>query len=262
VFQTRRGLVAAAVTCAAAWAFAAPAAGSLERRSGGAASPPPAALRAVEILSPAPGERIRAGSDLEIRWQFSSAVPPHGLEEWEAFLSLDGGKSYPLRITPHLDLGVRSFSWRVAPGLQGGAQLLLRFGDERREWTLDPARSFDIEAGDEERHAANHLWSHPSSGPGEPARPGDRGVIWWQDGARDGSHLVEHTASRARPPTWQGSITAHLAYPPLAPPSSPLALPGPGSRASLDGAPFLLPRVTRPATSGPSIRLRIHRFNE
>jgi hypothetical protein len=27
--------------------------------------------------------------------------------EWEAFLSLDGGRTYPVRITPHLDLSIR-----------------------------------------------------------------------------------------------------------------------------------------------------------
>ena len=34
-------------------------------------------------------------------------------EEWEAFLSFDGGATYPVRITPHLDLELRRVRWQV-----------------------------------------------------------------------------------------------------------------------------------------------------
>jgi hypothetical protein len=276
-------VVAAALVSAVAWAFVEPA-GAAPRAEPSAlaqlaqraplapvASEAPPALRQVRITSPLPGQRIRAGSELDISWSFGSAASAAlsssgaGLEEWEAFLSLDDGRTYPLRITPHLDLAVRRFAWRVTPGLRGPARLLLRFGDERREWTFDPALIFEIEGDEEERHASSQPASERLSGRGESARPGDRGVIWWQDGSRDGSRLVVRTADRARPPTWEApeaSITASLGFAPLAPPAENSLLPPPHSGPSSYRDPPAWPRRAPPVGSGPSLRLRIHRFNE
>lgn len=85
----------------------------------------------VHLLEPASGAGITAGSAASIAWE-ASAVPAN-VEEWEAFISIDGGRSFPVRVTPHLDLAVRRFQWTV-PDLPGAEiSVLLRFGDEQEE---------------------------------------------------------------------------------------------------------------------------------
>jgi hypothetical protein len=85
----------------------------------------------VRLIEPAQRAEVVAGSTVPIAWDAASI--PAGVEEWEAFLSVDGGKSYPIRITPHLDASIHRFNWTV-PSLPGAdVSILLRFGDEREE---------------------------------------------------------------------------------------------------------------------------------
>jgi hypothetical protein len=85
----------------------------------------------VRLVEPANHAEVVAGSSVSIEWDAASI--PAGVEEWEAFLSVDGGKTYPIRITPHLDASIRRFNWTV-PSLPGAdVSILLRFGDEREE---------------------------------------------------------------------------------------------------------------------------------
>lgn len=85
----------------------------------------------VRLIEPAEQAEVMAGSTVPIAWDAASI--PAGVEEWEAFLSVDGGKSYPIRITPHLDASIHRFNWTV-PSLPGAdVSILLRFGDEREE---------------------------------------------------------------------------------------------------------------------------------
>src|ERR1700712_2541253 len=91
---------------------------------------------AVELLAPRAGATLAAGSEAELAWTPGagfSRLPD--AEEWEAFLSLDGGATYPVRITPHLDQDLRRVRWQVPPIPAADARLLLRFGDEREEET-------------------------------------------------------------------------------------------------------------------------------
>jgi hypothetical protein len=114
------------------------------------------ALFFILFLSPALARPARAATTpgkasariaenrLNVFWE---SCPP-GAREWEAFLSLDGGRSFPLRVTPHLSTAVRSFSWPIPWILAEDAKLRIRFGDgiSEREfdvdggWTLVPAR--------------------------------------------------------------------------------------------------------------------------
>src|SRR3954454_20904729 len=89
---------------------------------------------AVELLAPQAGATLAAGSEAELAWTPGagfSRLPD--AEEWEAFLSLDGGATYPVRITPHLDQDLRRVRFRVPDLPAADARILLRFGDERRE---------------------------------------------------------------------------------------------------------------------------------
>src|SRR5690242_19787531 len=88
----------------------------------------------VRLAAPAPEAILQAGGMAEIAWEPLAGLARIGpFEEWEAFLSLDGGKTYPLRITPHLDRDLRRVQWRVPPVPADDARLLLRFGNEGRE---------------------------------------------------------------------------------------------------------------------------------
>ena len=85
----------------------------------------------LRLIEPADHAEVVAGSTVPIVWDAGKV--PAGVEEWEAFLSVDGGKTYPVRITPHLDAGIHRFNW-IVPSLPGAdVSILLRFGDEREE---------------------------------------------------------------------------------------------------------------------------------
>lgn len=60
------------------------------------------------------GGTLRPGDDLRIDWSFDLGSPElAGVDEWEAFASADGGKSYFLKITPDMTLATRQVLWRV-----------------------------------------------------------------------------------------------------------------------------------------------------
>jgi hypothetical protein len=74
------------------------------------------------------------------------AAPPAGAE-WEAFLSLDGGLTYPIRVTPHLDASVRDFTVRLSGISSPSARVRVRVGDGTREIEQDLPESFAIGPG-------------------------------------------------------------------------------------------------------------------
>ncbi len=164
----------------------------------GAASPVDAASP-VRLVSPAAGATLVGGDTVELAWE---PLPPFGdlarVEEWEAFLSLDGGVTYPLRLTPHLDQGLRRFAWRVPSFPTSDARLLFRFGDERRETPVRLPQSFAIVAPALPSPLGDGVWllAHRALvAAGEPALPGQPGVSSWVEGSRQGgdSHLVVAT---------------------------------------------------------------------
>ena len=158
----------------------------------------------VRLLSPVAGTALVAGSQAELEWtplDAFSRLP--AAAEWEAFLSLDGGATYPLRITPHLDQDLRRVRFRVPDLPAADARILLRFGDERRETAVALPARLSI---------AGPLHSYPFlalpdrvSAAGEPALPGGAGVVAWVEGSRRGGGLRAVVAA-GRP-----SLAAHLA---------------------------------------------------
>lgn len=148
-------------------------------------------VSAPELVAPAAGQALRAGSLAVVEWE--GQPPLEEAEEWEAFLSLDGGRTHPLRITPHLDLSIRRFTFRVPAFPTHDARLLLRFGDERREVEVEPPHRFAIVPGLEGISPTSWI----SLSKGERARPGDDRVVFWVEGARDGSGLREVMAEEA-----------------------------------------------------------------
>lgn len=148
------------------------------------ASAPPEPAPPFVLVAPQAGAHLRGGSDSTLVW--SAASLPDGVNEWEAFLSLDGGTDYPLRITPHLDAGIRSFRWHV-PNVAGNAvRILIRVGNERDERLVVLPQTFTIEPTYAPLDLAA-LQRSPTDAVGEAALNGGEPVVQWV-----GVDLVTH----------------------------------------------------------------------
>src|SRR4051812_30573407 len=129
----------------------------------------------VRLLVPADGTVLQAGSTAVLEWApLAGPARQERWEEWEAFFSLDGGATYPFRITPHLDRDLRRVTFKVPRFPTRNGRLLLRVGDERRELAIELPQRFTISVPPEtlERFLDLHqaVWRR-----GEPARPGESG---------------------------------------------------------------------------------------
>lgn len=143
----------------------------------------------VALEAPADGAVLTAGSTAHLAWApLRGTEPLAGFEEWEVFLSVDGGASYPIRITPHLDAGIRQVLWEVPHLPTRDARLLLRVGDEHSETALRLPQRFAIEAtGAGATAAPSTAAFHLAFHRGEPALPGHPGVVSWVEGSRRGA---------------------------------------------------------------------------
>jgi len=168
-----------------------------------AALPLCADMRGV-LHEPREGVVLLGGSRATVTW--SSPQLPRFVEEWEAFLSVDGGTYYAYRITPHLELGQRTFTFEVPNVETERARFLIRAGDERREIEIELPATFTIRRDDAKALTAGHL-AIIDSERGEAARPGDRGVIQWIDGDRSGRHLILRSALRLAPTLCNALVT-------------------------------------------------------
>jgi hypothetical protein len=149
----------------------------------------------VRLMEPAEHAVVAAGSTVSIGWEAQNV--PANVEEWEAFLSIDAGRTYPIRLTPHLDARIHRFPWHV-PNLPGAeVTILLRFGDEHQERRFafpSRARITGLSSG------LAFLFEPPAfEAPrrGEAAAVGGEGVVGWVEGARDGSSLRQVFAREA-----------------------------------------------------------------
>lgn len=93
-----------------------------------------------EILAPTAGTVVRAGDVVEVRW---TPVPPD-VEEFELLLSIDGGKTFPVRFTTALDPKQTSYFWHVPNVPTGAARILLRVGVDDREEMMRPGPLFQV----------------------------------------------------------------------------------------------------------------------
>ena len=215
----------------------------------------------VRVTSPLQGMDLRAGSLAALEWEPLAAFGALDVEEWEAFLSVDGGATYPLRITPHLDSDLQRILWQVPATPTRDARLLLRFGDEHEETEYEVPLRFAISG----RASMGAVIAR--STPGEPARPGDSGVVIWVEGSRRGGSLRQ--MSSALPAgLYPGNRPAELipggviavisdSDPDPVPASSDLQFRSPPARRS---EPIPAVRLVRPAAV--PIRLLIGRQNE
>ncbi len=224
----------------------------------------------VELVAPRSGETLVAGATAEIAWApLASYAKLRGAEEWEAFLSLDGGATYPLRITPHLDQDLRRFSWQVPPVPTADARLLLRFGDERRETMVELPQRFSI-AASPVAAAPTFLLEIQSPARGERARldkddDDEAGVVAWVEGSRRGGALRQVVA--VAPPGFQTRIQPADTHEEAIELAGGHSLPVPELSATLGAVPQVPPgsRFAGPLDSHPfafDILLLTQRRNE
>lgn len=84
---------------------------------------------------------VSAGQTVVLRW---SGLPAE-VEELELVLSLDGGESYHVRVSPELEARELEYRWRVPDLPTRHAKLMLRMGGEEGERLGALSREFRIE---------------------------------------------------------------------------------------------------------------------
>ena len=222
---------------------------------------------AVRLLAPADGATLEAGASAELAWELASPLAAAPITEWEAFLSLDGGATSSVRITPHLDLDRRRVSFRVPDVPAVDARILLRLGDERREAPVFLPQRFTIAEGPGAAPACDlaSLFAVSSLTAGEPALPGAAGVVAWAEGGRTDGPWREVS-------TVPSGLGPGFSYPALAPESAVAASWPPEPRAATvqtgSRSPFAGPsRPSRPPARRPrplqaDLLALQHRLNE
>lgn len=90
-----------------------------------------AALGSPRFLSPAPNETLAPGSIVELRWT-AVCRPGSDDDEAEVVLSLDGGVTFPIRVSNELSPCETHFRWRVPSLASERARLAVRSGAEGR----------------------------------------------------------------------------------------------------------------------------------
>ncbi len=188
-----------------------------------------------EILAPASGAAVRAGDVVEVRW---TPVAP-GVEEFELLLSVDGGRTFPLRLTEMLDPRVTSFSWRVPNVPTGAARIVLRVGVDDREEMLRSGPAFEV-LGDAEA---------------PPGKFTFRGGEWWTTGgiAVEPREVEIEPSWSDQEPRRDGSAAA-VGFPPPRPDAGTLqtvASVSRGGAPSRRSCPAVHPREDGAATSFP-----------
>jgi hypothetical protein len=199
----------------------------------------------VAWVSPPAGAVWNAGESVTLEWRRTGSWPREiHVEEWEAFLSLDGGHTFPVRLTPHLDADLRAVRVSVPSFPSANARLLLRFGDERREVEWLVPGGFTIRAA---RLEAPGLPDGVAALPleeerGEAARAGDPGVVFWAEGRRDGGEW--RLASAAPVSGWRPAVE----------PDRRSAEPAASAESSSLAADCRRPCGISPRRSSPEIR--------
>lgn len=103
----------------------------------------------ARLISPTAGQVLYPGQKIRVEWK--SVLPPINLEgcEAEVWLSLDGGSTFPMCITPIMDPKAQYFYWTVPNFPTKTAVLDIRFGCEGwypENYAPQPASMFTISA--------------------------------------------------------------------------------------------------------------------
>ena len=120
---------------------------------------PALAAGAGDFVSPGAGGTLTGGSIAEARWRplDADAGRNPALDEAELVLSLDGGRTFPIRVSAELPPGATAYHWRVPSLASRSARLALRVGaahERGRERLVRISGEFAIAAGAAEPLAA------------------------------------------------------------------------------------------------------------
>src|SRR5439155_13089452 len=61
----------------------------------------------LRMIAPSSQTVLRGGHFVTLQWEADALGKD--VEEWEAFASIDGGRYYSVRLTPHLDIAIQRF---------------------------------------------------------------------------------------------------------------------------------------------------------
>jgi hypothetical protein len=203
---------------------------------------------APRLSSPPPGSVV-SGSDVVT---ISVSHPPAGASEWEAFVSLDGGRSYPLRVTPHLPIGELSFPWTVPALPSADVRVKARFGGRGGEEEFVFAETFSIAPG-----RARGAISADSGSLGLFPAAGEEGTVAWIDRDTRGIRLVVPVSLPGVEPAsrWRAFAAASLPSPRRRDIFTPPAVPRVGPPA--EKRPPLPPRISFGRTIASLSRLNV-----
>jgi len=94
------------------------------------AIPPPPPDYIPTLISPTAGQVLHPGERVRVEWRTSIRAKWPSYCELELWLSLDGGSSYTLQVTPSIDPNSTFFYWTVPNTPTNAAVLEIRFGCE------------------------------------------------------------------------------------------------------------------------------------
>jgi hypothetical protein len=101
----------------------------------------------AKLISPVAGQVLFPGQQVRVEWK---TLLPHVDYSWcelELYLSVDGGRTFPFRITPQLDPRATFVYWNVPNMPTNSAVLDIRFGCEGfypESYSPQTASSFTI----------------------------------------------------------------------------------------------------------------------
>lgn len=175
----------------------------------------PLSADALRVTAPHPGTVLRGGTYATLEWS-AAALPAHA-EEWEAFLSIDGGRYYAFRITPHLDLKLRRIEFAVPNVDAASARILIRTGDERDERAYELPWTFSIRRTD---GAELPVGAAMSPLRGEAARDGDPDVVAWAEGDRAGTRVAQRRGGETSVPALRAVVSEAIESSPITAPKT------------------------------------------
>jgi len=157
----------------------------------------PCVTQVVEESEPrlilAGSHTVQPGQVVALQWTAADAV-----SELEILLSLDGGRTYPIWVSPRLDPKVHRFVWRVPSYAGCTLSMRIRFHRGGREIEGAPTHSIVVARGEAEPLGLPPL----AAGPERAPRPngGDESRSWRVDGSCEAaSHLAPPRRIARRP---------------------------------------------------------------
>jgi hypothetical protein len=101
----------------------------------------------AQLISPRAGQVLYPGQKVRVEWNATLPDIPLSGCEMEVWLSLDGGRTFTLCLTPHMDPRAKYFYWTVPNTPSNAAVLDIRFGCDvhyPESYSPQPASTFVI----------------------------------------------------------------------------------------------------------------------